>query len=303
MSLLGARPRQPAVTLAPGQEVLPGYEVVGLLRHGGRIDTYDVYSRERDCRCVVKVLRPDRGDEADVRESVLLEGSLLHRFGHPHLVRCYEVVAQPLPGMVLETLGGATLAAVIDDGPLALADTAQLGLHLVSVLGYLHRQGWLHLDLKPSNVVVERGRAVLIDLSLATPPGTGRRGAGTPGYLAPEQAVGQDLSPATDVWGLGVTLSESLTGQLPYGDRATWDPGHRLRLVRGRRTQPPRIPEGLPLDLDQLLRGCLDPRPENRPTLEQVRGCLLPVADVTAGGPADVTADVTAGPAAGLRSG
>ena len=113
--------------------------------------------------------------------------------------------------MVLETLGGATLAALIDDGPSG-SPTPPAGAALVSVLSYLHRQGWLHLDVKPANIVVDRGCDVLIDLSLVVGRGPAGPGAGTRGYLAPEQAVGRDLSAATDVWGLGVTLVESLTG-------------------------------------------------------------------------------------------
>ena len=70
------------------------------------------------------------------------------------------------------------------------------------MLGYLHRQGWVHLDVKPDNVVVQEGRAVLIDLGLATRPGRIERGMGTDGYAAPEQDAGGTVSAATDVWGL-----------------------------------------------------------------------------------------------------
>jgi serine/threonine protein kinase len=248
--------------------------VVALLSHGKRIDTYDVYSRERDCRCVVKLLRPDRREDQRVRDAVLLEAMLLRDLTHPHLVRGYEVHTEPAPAMVLETLSGATLAAVIDDGPLSLPDSAQLGLHLVSVLSYLHRQGWLHLDVKPSNIVVENGRATLIDLSLVGRPGRGRRGAGTRGYLAPEQALGENLSAATDVWGLGVTLVESLTGEMPHGDEATWDGRRRIPLLH--RRAPGSLPpfHALPAAYDSLLRGCLARTPEDRPTLAEVRSCL-----------------------------
>ena len=99
------------------------------------------------------------------------------------------------------------------------------------MLGHLHHHDWLHLDVKPANVVVDHGRAVLIDLSLAGRPGSGRAGAGTRGYLAPEQARGRDLTAATDVWGLGVTLIEAFTDDVPYGDEATWDTGRRWPLV------------------------------------------------------------------------
>jgi serine/threonine protein kinase len=259
---------------APGDTVLPGYRVVSLLSHGRRIDTYDVHSLERDCRCVVKILRADRRDDQRVRGAVLLEGRLLSELTHPHLVRGYEVHTSPAPAMVLETLGGATLAALIDDGPLEVPDTAQLGLHLVSVLSYLHRRGWLHLDVKPANIVVESGRATLIDLSLVGRPGEGRAGAGTRGYIAPEQAVGSGLSAATDVWGLGVTLVESLTGLMPHGDEATWESRRRLPLLHRREPPPPARLDHVPAAYDELLRGCLERSPGDRPTLAEVRAVL-----------------------------
>ncbi|WP_445257526.1 serine/threonine-protein kinase [Nocardioides aurantiacus] len=270
--------RVPAGTVAPGEQVLPGYVVVGLLGHGRRMDTYDALDLDRDCRCVVKVLRADRRDEPRVVEATRREGEVLRELAHPHLVRCYEVHDQP-PGLVLEVLGGATLAALVEDEPLGLADAAGLGLQLVSVLGYLHRHDWLHLDVKPANVVVDAGRVTLIDLSLAGRPGEGRPGAGTRGYLAPEQARGAGLAPATDVWGLGVTLVEALTTELPHGDEATWDSRPRRRLLHRRAPRPPRLPAGLvPDGVRDLLLGCLDPDPGARPTLRDVRRALEPHA-------------------------
>lgn len=271
--------RETSDTVQPGREVLPGYEVVALLSHGRRIDTYDVYSRERDCRCVVKILRADRCNESRVREDVIQEGTLLRHLTHPHLVRGYEVVHKPVPAMVLETLSGATLGALIEDSPLSVSDSATLGLQLVSVLGYLHRQGWLHLDVKPANIVVESGRATLIDLSLAGRPGSGRPGAGTRGYLSPEQAMGENLSPASDVWGLGVTLLESLTDEMPFGDEATWGSRRRLPLIGRRAPAAPRLAPGLPGAYEDLLRRCLDQRPGARPSLDQVRSSLRDLVD------------------------
>ena len=143
------------------------------------------------------------------------EGALLTTLTHPHLVTGYEFVTAPRPAVVLETLPGATLAALIDDARLGVVDTALLGRQLVSVLGYLHRHGWVHLDVKPDNVVVQEGRAVLIDLGLATRPGRIERGMGTDGYAAPEQDAGGTVSAATDVWGLAATLVECVTGAAP----------------------------------------------------------------------------------------
>ncbi|MGZ5405506.1 MAG: serine/threonine protein kinase, partial [Nocardioides sp.] len=210
MSFLNPKDPEDAIPrTAPGEQLLTGYDVVSLMRRGNRLDTYDVFSTERGCRCVVKVLRPDRQHEEACRTAVVREGELLRDLTHPHLVRAYEVVEAPRTAVVLETLSGATLAALVEQGPLGPHDTALLGSQLVSVLGYLHRQGWLHLDVKPSNVVVQSGRAILIDLSLVARPGDGRPHAGTDGYLGPEQVTGVGLTTATDVFGLGVTLGEA----------------------------------------------------------------------------------------------
>lgn len=239
--------------LPVGAEVLPGYRVEGLLSRGGRVDTYDVTSLERDCRAVVKVVRPDRLGQEHIRAALLTEGALLTSLAHPHLVRGYEVVTAPAPALVLETLPGATVSALVDDRRLGVADTAMLGRQLVSVLGYLHRQGWVHLDVKPDNIVVQEGRAVLIDLGLATRPGRIERGMGTDGYAAPEQDVGGTVSPATDVWGLAATLFECVTGAAP-----------------GRRPDLSRVPA----PLRPLLADCLQPEPGRRASLEALRDRL-----------------------------
>ncbi len=267
-------PEPPAAE--PGSEIVPGYEVVRLLRRGNRLDTYAVHSLERGAGCVLKVVRDDRAHEASCRDALVREGTLLRDLTHPHLVRAYEVIEQPRTAVVLETLTGATLQAVVEEAPLAPPDAVLMGQHLVSVLGYLHRQGWLHLDVKPSNVVVQGGRAVLIDLSLVARPGDGRAHAGTDGYLAPEQALGRGLSAASDVFGLGVTLGESLTGQLPYGEEGDWDSGTAPRDPR--RAFRRRLDRS-PQPLADLVRSCIDPDLVRRPTLDEVRTVLRSFAE------------------------
>jgi eukaryotic-like serine/threonine-protein kinase len=165
-----------------------GYELLELLGSGHSCDTYDAWSHERGCRVIVRT--------GAVRE----EGRLLRRLTHPNIVRVYEVHRDWL---VLETLSGATLSAL---GPLEREDAIEMGRQLCSAIGYLHRQGWLHLDLKPDNLIADCGRLKVIDLSIAQRPGAIELGTGTRRWMAPEQERGERVSTATDVWGIGAVL-------------------------------------------------------------------------------------------------
>jgi serine/threonine protein kinase len=208
-----------------GTELSPGYRVVAHLARGNRLDVYDAWSSLRDSRCVLKTLRPDRGTDGRARQALIREGRLLSRLTHPHLVRAYEVTKASddgRPVVVLETLDGETLSHLIhrleaSGRRIRLAEVAVLGSQLASALTYLHNHDWLHLDLKPANIVASGGRARLLDLSIARRPGRARAGCGTFDYLSPEQARGDMLTAAADVWGLGAVLHEALTGKPPYG--------------------------------------------------------------------------------------
>jgi serine/threonine protein kinase len=261
----------------PPADVPAGFRVIASLGRGRRMETWDAWDEERQTRVVLKTVRADRRDEPGLVQEALREGRIATELSHPHLVRGFGWWEEP-PALALESVRGATLAAVVEEGPLEAPDVAELGLQLSSALGYLHRHDWLHLDVKPSNVVVDHGRAVLIDLSLAARPGDGRRGAGTPGYLAPEQARGRGLGPASDVFGLGVTLVECLSGLGPFGDEATWDTRRRWPIL----DRPmPTVPAGLdavPAALRDVLAACLDLDPAARPRLADLREALVPVA-------------------------
>lgn len=203
-----------------GEEVLPGYLCISHLRRGNELDVYDAWSTRRASRVVVKCPRPDRRDDERAMANLTAEGRLLARLAHPHVGRCYEVSADP-PALVLETLAGQTLAALLDDydpEPMPDADVGQLGLQLASALAYLHREGVVHLDIKPSNLIAESGRIRLIDMNLARPPGRVPRGYGTDGYMSPEQEEGGEVGPSADVYGLALVLAECSGGDPDAAD-------------------------------------------------------------------------------------
>jgi serine/threonine protein kinase len=248
--------------LAPADVLAPGYRVLEHLTRGRVLDTYAVWSEDRDCLCVAKVLRPDRLSDSKARRRLRDEGRLLASLTHPHIVRAYELRERPDPVLVLEALQGETLAHMISDrGRLPAADIAFLGLHLCSATAYLHRQGFVHLDLKPSNIVCDGGQAKVIDFSVARRIGRARRAAGTRVYMAPEQARGGALGPPTDVWGIGAVAYEAATGRRPFSGLSSEVEFPQLE----RRADSVRKHRRLPRALADAIDGCLDPTPEVRP--------------------------------------
>jgi serine/threonine protein kinase len=258
--------------LEGGEIIAPGYEAIAHLHRSNNFDVYDAWSAERASRCIAKTPIPDLIEDRKLTRGLFREGRLLRKLTHPHIVRAYETIRAPRPVLILETLTGATLSYLIDTAPrrLPLTDIAHLGLHLCSAVHYLHRHGILHLDLKPSNIVSECQRAKILDLSIARPPGRDKKGAGTRNYMAPEQACGDYLGPAADVWGIGAVLFEAATGELPFGAPDDEDRYEQLE----RRAEPVRSYRRVPAAFNGLVGSCLEPEPARRPTLEELADAL-----------------------------
>jgi serine/threonine protein kinase len=270
----------------PGHQLAPGYQVIEHVRRGADLDSYEAWSNQRYCRCFIKTLRPDRAGDPAARRQLRREARLLLSLTHPHLVRAYEYLEtgteQP-PLLVLENLTGATLSYILNGGRerLDMSDLGHLGQHLCSALRYLHGRGYLHLDVKPSNIIASQGVARLIDLSLARRPGRCAGGVGTPGYMSPEQVSGGVLGPAADVWGIGVVLYQAATGIQPFGlshhPSVTGMTGSTLSRCAARLARPaPKIRSRrrLPPDVAHLIDACLHHDPTQRPTLEHLDAAL-----------------------------
>jgi serine/threonine protein kinase len=273
--------------LPSGAEVAPGYTVAGHLRRGEDYDTYVAWSTARFSHCVVKTPRPDRAGQAAVRRALVREGRLLMAASHPHLVRAYELHAPRAgtPALVLEALAGPSLSTVLaEHGRLPGPLLGNLGQHLCSAARYLHSRGQLHLDIKPSNVIVSGGVARLIDLGLSGPPGPCRAGVGTARNMAPEQALGEPVSAATDAWGIGLVLYEAATGRRPFGDGGdtwscrcgepdcSWSEPRYLQLER--RAPKVRARRRLPVDVAAAIDACLHRDPAQRPALGALDAAL-----------------------------
>ncbi|NGN95342.1 serine/threonine protein kinase [Nocardioides sp. KC13] len=173
------------------------------------------------------------------------EARLAARLVHPNVVAVFDLVRDDdKPWLVMEYVEGKTLAHMVrDDGALSVEDAARLIGQIASALRAAHAAGIVHRDVKPANIVVGRAeRAKLTDFGIArgVDSQTTQTGqvTGSPAYLAPEIATGGRATPASDMWSLGATLFQALTGEPPYGigDNAL------ATLYRVVHEDPPRTP-------------------------------------------------------------
>jgi serine/threonine protein kinase len=187
-----------------------------------------------------------------------------------------------MPHLVLEFMDGPRLSTLIRRyGPLSPEQVVLLARRLSSVLAYIATEGWIHLDLKPRNILMT-ATPCLIDLSLARTleASRGRTGIGTDIYMAPEQCDPEradEIGSPADVWGLGATLFEAVSGA-PAFARLVDGPKHPQLTAKR-----PVLPKRTPPTLAEIIDACLADRPEDRPTAAEVDGLLEPLADWAAG--------------------
>lgn len=216
---------------------MPLSEFVGpfrLLREIGRgqnATVFEAHDTRRDEVVALKVLPvPEAGPEDDAsnqEETTLLrfvrEADAIRRLSHPNIVRIRDAgAAEGKLYIAMERLHGDTLRARLTHGPILLSDATSIGLQVAGALRYAHEQGITHRDVKPDNIyLLPDGTAKLMDFGAARVLGehsltqTGSV-IGSPAYMAPEQVAGETTDGRTDVWGLGATLFEAVTGAKPF---------------------------------------------------------------------------------------
>ncbi len=247
------------------------YDVVDLLGEGDQGIVFLVRDRARDGALrALKMLRPNPDDPA-ARERLLQEFRRLALLEHPGLVRVFDFAVDDRTGrpyLVMERVRGRPLPDALRNRPLPLVLDAFR--QVLEAVDHLHRQGLVHRDLKPDNILVEEaddagqpGRVVVMDLGLSLRRGTaGAAPAGTLHFLAPEIFAGREATPRSDLWSLGVVFYLALAGRLP------WDADTARDLLAARRREEPSPPSrwnpAVPLALDALVLGMLAEDPSRR---------------------------------------
>ena len=206
-----------------GERVLDNrYTLLKVRGRGGMGTVWEARDEVLQRRVAVKEVPLAPGDP-NARERVLREARVAARLKHPRLVDVYDVVEEGNSICVVqEFVDGPNLADLINEqGPLPPARVAVIGRELLDGLEAMHKGGVIHRDLKPSNVLLDGDRPRLTDYGIALVADDPRLTStgmvmGSPAYLSPEQALGNDTGPETDLWSLGATLYFAVEGKAPY---------------------------------------------------------------------------------------
>jgi eukaryotic-like serine/threonine-protein kinase len=264
-----------------GDEIVAGRYATRLLGGGRRYEAYLTWDDELHALVVAKVVRPELVGSPGVMRGIEGEARALRALSHPTIVRMFDAVLDgPRPHLVLEFLDGPRLSTLIRRYRVIVEQLLPLALELCSALHYMHARGLLHLDVKPRNVVMS-GRPRLIDLSVAATReevAAFTQPVGTDAYMAPEQCEVErltEIGPASDVWGLGVTLYQAASRRLPF-------PAADDKKGTGAARYPQLAADPFPLDADvpdglaDAILSCLERRPENRPTAHDLAETIEP---------------------------
>jgi serine/threonine protein kinase len=278
---------RPTWGLSEGDAIATRRTVLRRIGGGRRYEVFLVWDEHRLAVLVAKVLRPDHAASAAAKADLRHEADVLAALGHPVIVRGFDASPDgPFPHLLLEHLEGPTLQSLLEHhGPLGLEQLLPLGLHVASALHYMAAEGFVHLDIKPENLVMGAPPRV-IDFSVARTVQSAAKIArpiGTDAYMAPEQcgAGGEGVAPVgppADVFGLGATLQHAMTGARAFprvaDARNASDPEVRFpQLTRG----PAPLPKRTPPVLAELVGAMLAADPRDRPTAAQVAHALEPV--------------------------
>jgi eukaryotic-like serine/threonine-protein kinase len=219
---------------SPGQVVAGRFEILQFLNRGGMGEVYLAMDRELRERMALKTIRPAIASSMEVIDRFKQEVSHTRRVTHPNVCRVYDLFSHerstgdPAWFLTMELLEGQTLGErIATSGPMPMKRALLLIRDMVAALSAAHDMGIVHRDFKPNNVMLVKSgpgteRAVVTDFGLAANVDSPfREIAGTPAFIAPEQAAGGAPGPAADQFSLGLVICEILTGKRPVLDRAS----------------------------------------------------------------------------------
>jgi eukaryotic-like serine/threonine-protein kinase len=258
-------------------EIVSHYRVIEKLGGGGMGVVYRAEDLKLKREVALKFLPEDVSRDRSATERFEHEAEAAAAINHPNICTVHEIGEfEGAPYIAMELMEGETLKHKITDKPLALNTLLDWAIQITDGLDAAHSRGIIHRDLKPANLfITKRGQAKILDFGLAklrsdrkaaaaavsqqtvtavqTDPG---RTMGTPAYMSPEQALGEQLDPRTDLFSLGVVLYEMATGKLPFDGTST--AAVMASILRDVPEQPIRVNPELPTELGRIIGKALE---------------------------------------------
>jgi tetratricopeptide (TPR) repeat protein len=267
----GEKPR-----FGPGERLAGRYQVVRFIARGGMGEVYECADLELGQRIALKTLLPQTAGDPTALARLKREILLARQVTHPNVCRLFDVGFHPgeppVAFITMELLEGETLEArIVREGPLAPAEARPLIVQMAGALAAAHAAGVIHRDFKSQNVMLVGERVVVTDFGLARAAApsqqdirVSRSGAimGSPAYMAPEQVEGEAVTPATDLYALGVVMFEMVTGTLPFVGNTALNTA--LARLTGTVPSPRDRAPGLDPAWDATIRRCMARRPAER---------------------------------------
>ncbi|MER7458998.1 protein kinase [Micromonospora sp. NPDC126480] len=268
------------------------YRLASRLGRGGMSIVWQAHDEVLERDVAVKVLT---ATDPGARWRIRAEAKAAARSTHPNLTSVYDfgessVDGEPLPFVVMELLTGTTLARRLAAGPLPTGEALRVCADVAAGLAAAHARNLVHRDVKPANVMLTPAGAKLLDFGIAAGVGAPEIDAegrilGTPAYAAPERVTGGTVSPAIDVYALGLLLYDALVGRPPA------HPDSRPGSEADGGPEPLPDLDGVPAEVDRLYRRCLATDPADRPTAAEaariLAAALAPASGVGTAGPSE----------------
>ncbi|MFY1596618.1 serine/threonine-protein kinase [Micromonospora sp. WMMD737] len=285
------------------------YRLIEQLGAGGMSVVWRGYDEVLGRQVAVKVLASRLAADRAFRHRIRIEAQAAARLCHPNITNVYdygesEQVGLTVPYVVMELVDGESLTGRLRRGSLPWREAVTIGAEVTSALATAHARGVVHRDVTPGNVMLTATGVKVVDFGISALVGEKEKGPdgallGTPAYLAPERLDNGQVSPATDVYAVGLLLYRMLTGRLPW-QASTTTQMLRAHMYNEPEPMPP-VP-GLPDEVRELVSRCLAKRPGDRPataevarTLAEAAGMIAPVPVSPASGPVDEAALAAAG--------
>jgi eukaryotic-like serine/threonine-protein kinase len=271
------------MTLTSGSKIGP-YEILAPVGAGGMGEVYQARDTRLDRNVAIKVLPEQFSADTKFRERFEREARAISSLNHPNICILYDVGRQDgIDYLVLEYLEGESLAQLLERGPLPIRQVLAYGIQIAEALERAHRQGVVHRDLKPGNVMLTKNGLKLLDFGLAKPM-AGASGAvsalgsltlsqhkpltaegtivGTFQYMSPEQLEGREADPRSDLFAFGCVLYEMATGKRPFDGKTQASVVAAILA-----TEPPPISTLVPLTppaFERLVKTCVAKDPDER---------------------------------------